>query len=85
MMVCVQSFGMHFHLTDGDEHHQPHVHAHAHTYGSMDADHFTTEHEDEIGKDILSILTKHRLSLDLFVFAIIALISVALPKELGWL
>ena len=83
IMVCVQSFSMHFHFADGDEHHQSH--AHAHTHGSMDADHFTTEHEEEVNTDILGILIKPQLSLDLFVFVILALFPIALSKQPSWL
>ena len=82
MMVCVQSFSMHFHLADGEDDHRPHAHTHAH--GSTDADHFTTEHADEVSSDLTGALTKQSFVFDLFVFAIIGLFSISLANEHSW-
>jgi len=63
MMVCVQSFSMHFHFADDG--HQPH--AHSHPLSNVHSDHETIEHQDKINTDMLGTLAKHLLSLDLFV------------------
>lgn len=82
MMVCVQSFSMHFHLADGDDHHG--YHAHTHVQGGMDTDHFATEHEDEVGGDIPSVVSKNWFSYDLFVIAFIAFVAIAVARRHTW-
>ena len=81
VMVCVQSFSMHFHLADADNDHKSH--AHAHIYGSVETDHLTTEHEDEINTETLAILNKPWLSFDLFFLLVITQFAVSLSKESG--
>lgn len=82
MMVCIQSFSMHFHIADGLGEHQSH--AHTHTLGSTHADHLTTEHHGEASIDILGTLAKQSLSPDLFVFVLLTLVFVSLSKSCHW-
>ena len=83
MMVCVQSFSMHFHLGGSDDDHHEH-HAHTHVQGGMDTDHFTTEHEDEVGDDIPGVVTKKSFSYDLFIVAFIAFVAIAVARRYSW-
>ncbi len=75
MMVCVQSFSMHFHFPDdGTDHH---IHAHAHAPGEIDADHLNTGHDDEPASDLPGIIVKQTLSMDIFIFILLTLVAVA--------
>ena len=83
LMVCVQSFSMHFHLGgSGDDHHQHH--AHTHVQGSVDTDHYTTEHEDEVSGDIPGVVAKKSFSYDLFIVAFIAFVAIAVARRHAW-
>ncbi len=75
MMVCVQTFAMHFHFPGANADH--HAHAHAHVSGIMDADHPTTGHDDEAAIDIPGAIVKQTLSIDIFVFVLLAVITVS--------
>ena len=83
MMVCVQTFSMHFH--SGDEHNADETHAHAHIHSEMDTDHLTLEHDDEAHTDIQTTVGKQSPSLDLFVFLIFVFFSALLSKSHRWL
>lgn len=78
MMVCVQTFSMHFHFTDGgaDHHARQHAHAHAHAPGGMDDDHLTTGHAEDAASDLAGAIARQALSIDIFVFVLLALVAV---------
>ena len=84
MMVCVQSFSMHFHLGGSDDDHHHEHHAHTHVQGSVDTDHLTTEHEDEVSGDIPGVVTKKSFSYDLFIVAFIAFVAIAVARRHSW-
>jgi hypothetical protein len=83
MMVCVQTFSMHFH--SGGEHSADESHASAHIHSDMDTDHLALEHDGEAHIDIETTVGKQSFSLDLFVFLIVLFFSVLLPKSHRWL
>ena len=82
LMICVQSFSTHVHFADGDDEHPSH--AHAHTLGSMHADHLVTEHHDEASSDILGTLSKQSLALDFLVSVLLAIVIVSLSNSRHW-
>ena len=81
MMVCVQTFSMHFHLSDGNQV-DHHSHAHAHSPGGLDADHLVNGHDQEATNDIQGAIAKQGLSIEFFVFLLLAIVAVSQARLL---
>jgi len=74
MLVCVQTFSMHFHYPAGEAH--PPTHAHVHASGGMDADHLGTGHDDEAASALPGIIAKLTPSIGILVAILLALVAV---------
>lgn len=79
MMVCVQTFSMHFHFSEGNQV-DHHSHAHAHSTGDLDADHLVNEHDQEATNSIQGAITKQALSIEFFVFILLAIVTITQAK-----
>ena len=82
IMLCVQSFAMHFHFTGSDHDHAPQAHAHA--LGSLHDGHAHGDHEDEASTDIPGLLVKKAFSLDFVVFSPFILFAVSTASAHVW-
>ena len=78
MMVCVQTFSMHFHFPDDKTGH--HTHAHAHASDGVDAEHLNTGHGDEPASELRGAIAKQTLSIDIFVFVLLTLVAAVQTK-----
>lgn len=79
MMVCVQTFSMHFHFTDSSQV-DHHSHAHAHSPGDLDADHLVNGHDQETTNSIQGAIAKQALSIEFFVFVLLAFVTISQAK-----
>lgn len=79
MMVCVQSFSMHFHLAPISDAHQTDHHAHTHSIGDLGLEHQSDGHGDEqASADFLVTVFKQSLVLGLIFIALVT--ALVLPS-----
>ena len=78
MMLSVQSFSLHAHISDGDDHHSSHVHSHI--LNGLHSDHLDHEHEEGVGDATLGTLSKQSHLIDLCIFILLIVLPFSLYK-----
>lgn len=84
MMVCVQSFSMHFHFEYERDNYHSHSLAHSHT-ADMSGDHHEENGHAYTGEsDLLGAFFKHLISVDMALIALFLLVAIWPPIKFRW-
>ena len=84
LMICVQSFSIHSHLSHETSEHHSHMLVHSHVTDHDASHNADIEHADEASNEIQGALLKQLLSLDFLVYFLLFVVLLDLARCHHW-